>query len=33
MITVHTDVVGSLIRPSELVVTQKDLASGRINPA
>jgi 5-methyltetrahydropteroyltriglutamate--homocysteine methyltransferase len=33
MITVHTDVVGSLLRPPELLRAREDLAAGRITPA
>lgn len=33
MITVHTDVVGSLLRPPELIKAREDLAMGRISPA
>src|SRR5262245_61090299 len=31
MITVHADVVGSLLRPSELLSAQKQLAAGEID--
>jgi 5-methyltetrahydropteroyltriglutamate--homocysteine methyltransferase len=31
MITTHMDVVGSLLRPAELLQAQKDLAAGRIS--
>lgn len=31
MITAHTDVVGSLLRPPELLKAREDLAAGRIN--
>ncbi len=30
MITAHADVVGSLLRPHELLKAQEDLAAGRI---
>ncbi len=33
MITTHTDVVGSLLRPPELLKAREDLASQRITPA
>ncbi|HEX6800902.1 MAG TPA: methionine synthase, partial [Candidatus Binatia bacterium] len=33
MITLHTDVVGSLLRPIELLDAQKQLAAGAISPA
>jgi 5-methyltetrahydropteroyltriglutamate--homocysteine methyltransferase len=33
MITVHADVVGSLLRPPELLDAQKQLAAGTITPA
>lgn len=33
MIESHTDVVGSLLRPAELLEAQEDLRSGRISPA
>ncbi len=33
MITVHADVVGSLLRPAGLLAAQKDMAAGRITPA
>ncbi len=33
MITVHTDVVGSLLRPAELLQAREDVAAGRITPA
>jgi 5-methyltetrahydropteroyltriglutamate--homocysteine methyltransferase len=33
MITIHTDVVGSLLRPTELLDAQKQLAAGAISPA
>ena len=33
MITAHTDVVGSLLRPPELLQAREDLAQGRITPA
>jgi methionine synthase II (cobalamin-independent) len=33
MITVHTDVVGSLLRPPELLRAREDLAAGRITQA
>lgn len=33
MITVHADIVGSLLRPAELLVGQKQLAAGAITPA
>lgn len=33
MITVHTDVVGSLLRPPELLKARDALASGRLSPA
>ena len=33
MITAHTDVVGSLLRPPELLRAREDLAAGRITPA
>jgi 5-methyltetrahydropteroyltriglutamate--homocysteine methyltransferase len=33
MITAHTDVVGSLLRPPELLQAQKDLAAGAVGPA
>ncbi len=33
MITAHTDVVGSLLRPPELLKAREDLGSGRITPA
>lgn len=33
MITLHTDVVGSLLRPPELLDSQKQLAAGAISPA
>jgi len=33
MITAHTDVVGSLLRPPELLKARGDLAAGRITPA
>lgn len=33
MITSHTDVVGSLLRPPELLQAQKDLAGGKISQA
>ncbi len=33
MITVHTDVVGSLLRPAELLKAQEDVAAGRITQA
>jgi methionine synthase II (cobalamin-independent) len=33
MITVHTDVVGSLLRPPELLQAQKDQAAGKLNQA
>lgn len=32
MITAHTDVVGSLLRPPELLAAREDVASGRITP-
>ena len=31
MITAHTDVVGSLLRPTWLLRARRDLAAGRIN--
>ena len=33
MITAHADVVGSLLRPPELLAAQKQLAAGTITPA
>ncbi len=33
MITAHADVVGSLLRPPELLKAQKDLAAGLITKA
>lgn len=33
MITVHTDVVGSLLRPAELLQAREDVAAGRISRA
>ena len=33
MITLHADVVGSLLRPPELLKAQEQLAAGQINPA
>src|SRR5215468_3547299 len=33
MITSHTDVVGSLLRPPELLKARDDLTAGRITPA
>src|SRR5260370_35595929 len=33
MITSHTDVVGSLLRPPELLKAREDLAAGQITPA
>jgi len=33
MITVHADVVGSLLRPPELLQAQKQLAAGALSPA
>lgn len=33
MITAHTDVVGSLLRPPELLTARSDFATGRISPA
>ena len=33
MITAHTDVVGSLLRPSELLTAREDVAAGRITQA
>ena len=33
MITIHTDVVGSLLRPTELIAAQKQLAAGVITAA
>jgi 5-methyltetrahydropteroyltriglutamate--homocysteine methyltransferase len=33
MLTVHTDVVGSLLRPPELLKARDDLVAGRITPA
>ncbi len=33
MITTHTDVVGSLLRPRELLEARKDVAADRITPA
>ena len=33
MITVHADVVGSLLRPPELLQARTDLADGRLTPA
>jgi 5-methyltetrahydropteroyltriglutamate--homocysteine methyltransferase len=33
MITVHTDIVGSLLRPSELIRARDDVAAGRITQA
>lgn len=33
MITVHTDIVGSLLRPTELLKAQRQLADGTISPA
>src|SRR5919109_4846032 len=33
MITAHTDVVGSLLRPSELLEARKQMESGAISPA
>jgi 5-methyltetrahydropteroyltriglutamate--homocysteine methyltransferase len=33
MVTVHTDVVGSLLRPPELLKARDDLTNGRITPA
>ena len=33
MITSHTDVVGSLLRPDELLATQTELAAGRMSPS
>jgi 5-methyltetrahydropteroyltriglutamate--homocysteine methyltransferase len=33
MITAHTDVVGSLLRPPELLKAQEDIAAGSITPA
>jgi 5-methyltetrahydropteroyltriglutamate--homocysteine methyltransferase len=33
VITLHTDVVGSLLRPPELLDSQKQLAAGAISPA
>lgn len=32
MIAAHSDVVGSLLRPSELLRARKELAVGRITP-
>ena len=33
MITTHADVVGSLLRPPELIQTRKDVAEGKITQA
>jgi 5-methyltetrahydropteroyltriglutamate--homocysteine methyltransferase len=33
VITAHTDVVGSLLRPPELLKAREDIAAGRISPA
>ena len=33
MITAHTDVVGSLLRPAELLQAREDVAAGRITQA
>ena len=33
MVTTHADVVGSLLRPPELLQAQKDVAAGQITPA
>src|ERR1700737_1431496 len=33
MITAHTDVVGSLLRPRELLTAREQLAAGTISPA
>ena len=33
MITSHTDVIGSLLRPPELLQAREDLAAGRISPS
>lgn len=33
MITVHADVVGSLLRPPELILAQKQLAAGSLSPS
>ncbi len=33
MVTAHTDVVGSLLRPPDLLAAQKQLAAGSISPA
>src|ERR1700737_4470347 len=33
MITAHTDVVGSLLRPPELLKAREELAAGTISPA
>ena len=33
MITTHTDIVGSLLRPPDLLAAQKQLAAGALSPS